>query len=90
MDMKHTHTFDEAEKGSKKDPHMPADTYYKHKKNVTMYAVFPLALFGDQNQNQNQHYQGVWAICRIMDYHENNNFPSTKKTLPGDNVGHHH
>ena len=45
-DTKHTHNYDEAEKGSKKDPCKPVGTYDKLRKNVTTYAVSILALFG--------------------------------------------
>ena len=45
------------------------------RKNVTIYAMFLLALFGEDNQ----HYQGVWSIRGIMNYHENNTHPFTEK-----------
>ena len=70
-----TYDYDEAEKGSKKDIRKPESTYNKLKKNITIYAVFLLLLFGDQNQR----YQGVCAIRCIMDYHESNTLPFTKK-----------
>ena len=47
---KNTHTYNEAKKGSKKDPCKPAGTYDMLKKNrVITYKMFILACFGDQN-----------------------------------------
>ena len=45
------------------------------KKIVKTYAMFLLALFGEDNQ----HYQCVCLICRTMHYHKNNMNPFTEK-----------
>ena len=71
---KNTHTYNEAEKGSKNDQRKPVGTYDKLKKIVTMYTIFLLTLLGYQNQ----HYLGVWSVRRIMGYRENNTFPFTE------------
>ena len=47
---------------------MPADKYKTLKKNITMYGMYLLMLFGDKCQ----HYQGVWAIRRMLTHHNGN------------------
>ena len=63
-----THTFSDAQRKIKNKPRMPADEYETLKKNITTYAMYLLTLFGDQYQ----HYQGVWAIHRMLHHHEGN------------------
>ena len=46
---------------------MPAGSYEKLKKNVTTYAMFLLALFGEKCP----HYGTVWCIRRQLQYLEN-------------------
>ena len=67
-------TFDYTEKGRRNDPRKPAGTYDMLRKNIATYAMFILALFREKDQ----HYLGVWLICRIMNYRENNTYPFTK------------
>ena len=47
---------------------MPADKYETLRKNITMYRMYLLAPFS----NECQHYEGVWAICRMLAHHEGN------------------
>ena len=51
MDMTVTHTFADAQRKSKGEPHIPADKYGTLKKNITTYAMYLLTLFGDKCQH---------------------------------------
>ena len=72
---RNTRTFADAEKKHKEEPRKPADTYAMLRKNIRTYAMFLLVLFGQESR----HYQGVWAIRRIMTYHKNDLCPFTIK-----------
>ena len=61
-----TRTFVDAQGWNKADPQMPAGTYESLKENAMAYRMYLLTLFG----HNYQHYQGVWAIRKIIAFHE--------------------
>ena len=67
-DMAGMRTFADAQRKSKGKPQMPTDKYETFKKNITTYEMYLLMLFVDECH----HYQGIWAIRRMLAHREGN------------------